>query len=396
MTFIQYKRAVGVFPNYQQAESALTDLRNSGFPMERVSLVAKDTDRRDVAGVGVSDRPGHAAAEGAKTGAVTGGVVGGLVGLIGSLTALTLPGVGPVVAGGTLATILGDTLVGGAIGAATGGLIGALVGLGIPEERARVYNERVSRGDYLVMVEGTEEEIRRAHTILHNRGIQEWGIYDATAGDPRTRQHRALGVFSNRSETEAALEQLRDAGFPMNKVSLIARDPDRDDEIAGVDVKDPVGNKADEGAATGAVTGGALGGITGLLVGLGALAIPGVGPIMLAGAGATALATTLAGTAIGAAAGGLIGALVGMGIPEDRARIYSERVARGDYLVMVDGTEEEIRRAENILAGRGIQEWGVYNRPATEIHRTDYVAPGTAHTTGTRTDVRTGGGLNLP
>lgn len=393
MTFIQYKRAVGVFSNSQQAESALTDLRNSGFPMDRVSLVAKDTDRRDVAGVGVSDRPGDGVAEGAKTGAVTGGVVGGLVGLIGSLTALTVPGVGPVVAGGTIASILGDTLVGGAIGAATGGLIGALVGLGIPEERARVYNDRVSRGDYLVMVEGTEEEISRAQTILQDRGIQEWGIYDATAGEPRSKQHRALGVFTTRSETEAALEQLRDAGFPMNKVSAIARDADRDDEIAGVDVKDPVGNKADEGAATGAVTGGALGGITGLLVGLGALAIPGVGPIMLAGAGATALATTLAGTALGAAAGGLIGALAGMGIPEDRARIYSDRVARGDYLVIVDGTEEEIRRAENILAGRGIQEWGVYDRPATDIDRADSVAPGTAIS---RTEVRTDRSLNLP
>lgn len=395
MTFIQYKRAVGVFPYYQQAENALTDLRNSGFPMARVSLVAKNTDHRDVGGVGVSNRPGDGVAEGAKTGAVTGGVLGGLVGLIRGLTALTVPGVGPVVAGGTLATILGDTLVGGAIGAATGGLIGALVGLGIPEERARVYNERVSKGDYLVMVEGTEEEIRRAQTIFDNRGIQEWGVYDTTAGDarPDKRHHRALGVFTTRSETEAALQQLRDAGFSMNKVSIIARDPDRDDEIAGVDVKDPVGNKADAGAVTGAVTGGALGGITGLLVGLGALAIPGVGPIMLAGAGATALATTLAGTAIGAAAGGLIGALVGMGIPEDRARIYSDRVARGDYLVMVDGTEEEIRRAENILAGRGIQEWGVYDRPATDIHRADSVAPGTAIT---RTEVRTDRSLNQP
>jgi hypothetical protein len=98
-------------------------------------------------------------------------------------------------------------------------------------------------------------------------------------------------------------------------------------------------------------------------VGLGAIAIPGIGPVMLAGATATALATTLSGTAIGAVAGGLIGALIGLGIPEDRARVYSDRVSRGDYLVMVEGTDEDVRRAEAVLGRRGIQEWGVYDIP---------------------------------
>jgi hypothetical protein len=182
---------------------------------------------------------------------------------------------------------------------------------------------------------------------------------------------RALGLFPTRRDAESALRKLQESGFAMDRVSIIARDGDRGDRIAGVDVNDRSredrGNKADEGATTGAVAGGALGGITGLLVGLGTLAIPGIGPIMLAGAGATALATTLAGGAIGAASGGLVGALIGLGIPEERARVYHDRVARGDYLLMVDGTEAEIARAQRILDSYGIREWGVYDVPANNV-----------------------------
>ncbi|MBP5975811.1 DUF1269 domain-containing protein [Brasilonema sp. CT11] len=183
---------------------------------------------------------------------------------------------------------------------------------------------------------------------------------------------RAVGVFPSRREAEYALTELRDAGFPMNKVSIIAKDADGTGDIAGVETQERVGNKADEGAAAGAVTGATVGGITGLLVGLGTLAIPGVGPILLAGEIATTLATAAAGAGIGAAAGGLLGALVGLGIPEERARIYNERVSRGDYLVIVDGTDEEIRRAETVLTNQGIQEFGIYNQPGVVDTHTDY------------------------
>ena len=111
------------------------------------------------------------------------------------------------------------------------------------------------------------------------------------------------------------------------------------------------------------VTGGALGGITGLLVGLGALAIPGIGPILLAGAEATAIATTLAGAGIGAAAGGLIGALIGLGIPEEKAKIYNDRVKGGSFLVIVNGTAAEIARAETIMRHHGVEEFGIYDVP---------------------------------
>jgi hypothetical protein len=183
---------------------------------------------------------------------------------------------------------------------------------------------------------------------------------------------RAVGTFASHQAAEAALMELRDSGFSMDRVSVIGRDIDRHSSVAGADASDRLSDagkraahdtEADEGAKKGAVAGGTLGGLTGLLVGLGALAIPGIGPVMLGGAAATALATALSGGAIGAAAGGLLGGLVGLGIPEDRAKAYSDRVSQGEYLIMVDGSDEEIRRAEMILNRRGIQDWGIYDAP---------------------------------
>ena len=174
---------------------------------------------------------------------------------------------------------------------------------------------------------------------------------------------RAAGLFYSRDEAEKAVRELKAAGFDMDRISVIARDADK---IAGHDTTDEHGNKADEGAATGAVTGGVLGGITGLLVGLGTLAIPGVGPILLAGEVATALATTAAGAGIGAAAGGLIGALIGLGIPEEKAKIYSDRVGKGSFLVMVTGTGYEIDRAATILRNNGVEEFDIYDMPGAK------------------------------
>lgn len=185
---------------------------------------------------------------------------------------------------------------------------------------------------------------------------------------------RAVGAFPTRATAEQALAELRDSGFPMDRVSVVAKDVDRDDRLAGAEVSDRVGNKADDAAKTGALSGGALGGLTGLLVGLGVLAIPGIGPVMLAGAGATVLATALSGTAIGTLAGGLLGALVGLGIPEERARGYHDRVAQGEYLVMVEGTDVELDRAKAILTHRGIQDWGVYDMPHTADQSVSTVA----------------------
>ncbi|MGE5660455.1 MAG: general stress protein [Actinomycetota bacterium] len=384
MALGQQRRAVGAFSNYRDAEIALRELQSAGFPMQKVSVIGPNAGEVDrVADIEVTKPANERAGGGAKAGATAGAVTGGLIGLIGGLSALTIPGIGPVVAGGALASILGDALVGGAIGAAAGGIVGALVGLGVPENRARGYSDRLSRGQYLVIVEGTDEELNRAESILRVRGIEDWGIYDLPSGRSERasdRQKRAVGVFATRHETEQALTELRNAGFQMDNASVIARDADRQDDIAGVDVKDNVGNQADLGATKGALSGGTAGGLTGLLVGLGLVAIPGLGPIMLAGAGATALATTLAGTAIGAAAGGLIGALVGLGIPEEQARTYSDRIARGEYVVLLKGTEAELDRAQSILRSRGIQDWGIYDYPSVDTARAEYGVPGSPST----------------
>jgi hypothetical protein len=183
-------------------------------------------------------------------------------------------------------------------------------------------------------------------------------------------QHqRAVGIFTSRIEVKQALYDLKKAGFPLNKVVVITR------ELVS---KNPAqrtrtyGNHAGDGVVTGALTGGALGGITGLFVGIGALAIPLIGPIMLASALTTALATTFAGGAIGLAAGGILGALIGLGIPQERAKIYRDRLLSGDYLVIVEGTDDEIRSANAILRQRGVQEWAVYDASVIDEADTDF------------------------
>lgn len=579
------RRAVGVFPNRHAAEQALYALRDSGFPMDRVSVITRDNIREsEIAGADVQDSVSESRAaqhvdnkaeEGAAVGITTGGVLGGLTGLLVGLGTLAIPGIGPVMLAGAAATAIATTLAGTAIGVATGGLLGALIGLGIPEEdakiyndrigrgeylviidgneadiahahqilnrhhieeykvydapgmasatpahlnpditphhhhehsvavsrnkhaigvfsnprdtehaitdlrnagfplshitlvlnhprrktftdvdirdrfdavrygipveRARVYNDRLDRGDYIVIVSGTEEEVHQAEPILRRHKIEQWQIYDPTVissttpvehsrsvemsaplesskplehsrhdiakvapvsgpsaypATPVTRSttppstekshhpyKRAIGVFHHRHDAEMALTDLRDSGFPMGRVSLIVKDIDGHHPLTsagqqnlGVDL-DPRthGNKADEGAKAGAATGAALGGLGGLLVGLGTLAIPGVGPVIAGGAAATALATTLSGGAIGAVAGGATGGLVGLGVPENRAHVYNDHLNRGDYVIMVDGFEEEVRRAEPIFKRHGIHEWEIYN--AADVDVSAYTNP---------------------
>lgn len=183
-----------------------------------------------------------------------------------------------------------------------------------------------------------------------------------TRMNPETGSYRrAVGVFKQREDVEAALRALKEDNYDMNRVSLIARHVE---EVEGAEeVTERGGNEAQEGAGIGATTGTVLGGVGGFLVGVGLLAIPGVGPILAAGAEISALGSTLAGAGIGAATGGIVGALVGMGIPEERAKSYNERIKAGQYLLMVSGTEENLRHVESILRDRHVEEFGIYNAP---------------------------------
>jgi hypothetical protein len=136
----------------------------------------------------------------------------------------------------------------------------------------------------------------------------------------------AVALFDDRDDAQDAINALRDAGFEASTISVVARDRDVQGTLA-----EDTGTHAGEAAATGAVAGGVLGGLAGWLVGIGALAIPGVGPIVAAGP----LAAAIGGMAIGAAGGGIIGALTGAGIPEDEARYYDEGFRKGGILVTV-------------------------------------------------------------
>jgi hypothetical protein len=386
------KRAVGIFSHRRDAEDALHELRNSGFAMDRVSVIAQDTDGSNIAGAEVHEKVGNKADEGASLGAVSGGTLGGLTGLLVGLGTLAIPGVGPIMLAGATATAIATTLAGAGIGAAAGSLLGGLVGLGIPEEEARSYNARVERGHYLVIVDGSDAEIRTAEAIMRRRGIEDFAIYNqpgdtASVGyenvgtvpvvnpvvtttpiNSTTHRRRAIGVFEHRRDAETAVNELRNSGFASDDVSIIGKDAGNNlnANVAGKDLR---GNKADDGAKTGAATGAALGGLGGLLDGLGALAIPGVGPVLLGGAAATALATAATGAGIGAAAGGITGGLVGLGIPENQARGYSDRLNHGDYIVIVDGTDDEIRRAETILKRYGIRDLNTFDATDINSHR---------------------------
>src|SRR4051812_35324354 len=129
-----------------------------------------------------------------------------------------------------------------------------------------------------------------------------------------------FGVFRSRSEAEKAVDGLIAAGYRSDDVSVLAPDQKATHELAT-----EKNTKAPEGAATGATAGGALGGTLGLLAGIGALAIPGLGPFIAAGP----IMGALAGVGAGAPTGGLIGALVGMGIPKMKANRMKGGVKKG-------------------------------------------------------------------
>jgi uncharacterized protein (TIGR02271 family) len=136
-----------------------------------------------------------------------------------------------------------------------------------------------------------------------------------------------VGLFRNQVDAEHAIGRLKQSGFSENQIGVALKDRKRQEELI-----EGTGTQAAEGAAAGALGGGVLGGVIGLLAGVGALAIPGVGPIIAGGT----LASTLAGAGIGAATGGLIGALAGMGVPEEDARHFDQGFQAGGTLVTVD------------------------------------------------------------
>src|SRR5579859_2593834 len=169
-----------------------------------------------------------------------------------------------------------------------------------------------------------------------------------------TRGSTVVGVFDDRDDAREAIEALKEDGFTGDAISILS--PDKQ---ATQDIAEETGTHAGSGAATGAVAGGILGGLGGWLVGIGALAIPGVGPFIAAGA----FAAALGGAAIGAGVGAIAGALVGMGVPEEHARYYEGEAKAGKTLVTVraDGRYDD---AQRILRDHGAYDVASRNKPA--------------------------------
>lgn len=162
-----------------------------------------------------------------------------------------------------------------------------------------------------------------------------------------------VGIFDSKDDAEYAVDDLKEFGFRNSDISVIMKEQ-------GEYVQKQKGSKggaAFEGLITGATSGGVIGGLAGLLIGIGAIAIPSVGPLLVAGPLAVALgltgaaAATVSGAATGIVAGGLVGGLVGLGLPQDVAYEYEQRLREGGVLLAVPvEVESDARKVEKLFA----------------------------------------------
>lgn len=154
-----------------------------------------------------------------------------------------------------------------------------------------------------------------------------------------------IGLVQTSAQAEQVVAALQSSGFTKDDISVLLPDAK-----ATRDFAHEKNTKAPEGSAIGATTGGVLGGTLGVLAGIGALAIPGLGPFIAAGP----IMAALSGAAAGATVGALTGALVGMGIPELEAKQYENKVKGGNTLISVhtDNSDEQ-KRAKEVLQASG-------------------------------------------
>jgi hypothetical protein len=170
-----------------------------------------------------------------------------------------------------------------------------------------------------------------------------------------------FGVYSTRTNVESAVKALKDARFANSDVSVLLPENVRTGELAT-----DRSTKAPEGAAVGLGSGAAVGGALGWLVGVGALAIPGIGPVIAAGP----LLAALAGIGIGGALGGFAGCLVGLGIPEYEAQKYEGQLLKGGILVAVRcETPQQADRAKQVLVASGAQDVQTSRETSAEAHK---------------------------
>ncbi len=175
------------------------------------------------------------------------------------------------------------------------------------------------------------------------------------------RQVRGMGLFKDSQPLEQAINQLKAGSFDLSHISVIARGIEKTEEAGAVQVSDQVGDQT-VASSTGIVTDAVRTATWGsLLVGLTGLAIPGLGAVIAAGSVGVALLTGLAGTGLSLANFNQLNkAFTDLGITEADAKVYSERLSSGDYLVIVEGTAADLEQAGQALADSGIQDWTIY------------------------------------
>jgi|SRR5580692_4200789 hypothetical protein len=172
-----------------------------------------------------------------------------------------------------------------------------------------------------------------------------------------------FGIYPNRPGVERAVDALRQKGFRSTDISVLFPENQGTKDFAH-----EKNTKAPEGAATGATSGAVIGGTLGWLVGIGALAIPGLGPFIAAGP----IMAALAGAGAGGVVGGLAGALVGMGIPEYEAKRYEGRIKEGGILLSVHSDNSEwTKKAKEILEQTGAQDIASAGEASADFQKTD-------------------------
>jgi len=149
---------IGVFDTRDRCEKAIRSLRDRGFREDEISVLARGQQKRGAAAGQGDAEAGMDVGEGVTWG----GTLGGLAGLLAGIGALTIPGVGPVVAAGPLAATLG--------GAVTGGVAGGLIDLGIPEDRGRAIEEDLKAGKMLAVVQTGSQRLEEASQVLRDEG----------------------------------------------------------------------------------------------------------------------------------------------------------------------------------------------------------------------------------
>ncbi len=172
-----------------------------------------------------------------------------------------------------------------------------------------------------------------------------------------------FGIYPNRSGIEYALGVLKETGFRNTDVSVLLPE-----NLGTKDLATEKTTKAPEGATAGATSGAVIGGALGWLVGIGALAIPGLGPFVAAGP----LVATLAGVGAGGAVGGFAGALIGMGIPEYEAKRYEGRIRSGGILLSVHcDSSEWAKKAKETLRATGADDISSTGEASADFAKSD-------------------------